>query len=226
MDPDTTGTNGNDGIGIAENDNGSGTKPKTSTRKSRSTRSKPRTDTVPRKRAKTQDSTPGVDPETNPEENYLTEDEIDLLLNELPEAQDTPIPQLPIGDFTSASIICSLLDGVVTMSMGAAYAMTKEERKMIAEPLDRIMARFPTAQLARYGQFVDPLLLLMGLISWGSRISRLKREESKGSGKPTPPPTKSTPPTAGAVPNNISQPTNLEAMGVPASISSFMGTDL
>lgn len=108
----------------------------------------------------------------------LSEEEIETLLKEFPSSTDTPIPQAPTQqDFTSAAIILTLIDGMVQMALGPQYAMTKEERKMMADPLDRIMAKFPAARVAQYSQFVDPLLLLMGLIGWGSRIMRMRAAE-------------------------------------------------
>lgn len=163
-----------------------------------------------------------------PEPKGLSEDEIDLLLKDLPEADDTPLPDAQFENFTSAAIVLTLLDGIVQMAVGPQYGMTKDERKMMQEPLDRIMARFPVAQLAAYGQYVDPLLLLMGLVSWGSRISRMKREEQKTSGKVTPPPSPKTPikeTTPSAVPSAPAPrpvPDLGEATAAPPAISSFI----
>lgn len=112
--------------------------------------------------------------ETSPSNGFLSESEINVLLAGLPAADETPIPQTePLSDLTSASILLTLLDGVVQMAWGEKCAMTKAERKMLQEPLERILARFPQAQIAAVTPFVDPLLLLMGLISWGSRVSRI-----------------------------------------------------
>lgn len=161
---------------------------------------------------------PGSQP-AEPPAPGLSESDIETLLNEFPTPDATPVPQAPSPtDFTSAAIILTLIDGMVQMSLGAKYAMTKDERKMMVEPLDRIMSRFPQAQLAQYSQFVDPLLLLMGVIAWGSRIMRERNAEKQPATKIDKASSAGAKSVAEPIPP---QPVNYppdEIMGVPAGL--------
>lgn len=221
-----------DGTGAVSNN---GHTPKSSTRKPASRKPKPsdlpRADGTKRPHRKKPQAEDILD---QPDAGYLSEEEIDVLLEDLPPADDTPIPQeQPDEPFTSGAILLTLLDGIVQMAIGPQYAMTKDERKLIGEPLDRILSRFPAAQIAQYGAFVDPVLLLMGLISWGSRITRMKDEEKKklASGKatphsepPSPKPAPSTPIPEHA-PNPLVDLNDLGSMtAVPPFISHNMGS--
>jgi hypothetical protein len=152
----------------------------------------------------------------------LSEESIDLLLQDLPTADATPIPQMDMGDFTSSAVLLTLLDGIVITTLGPRYAMTKDERKLIGEPLERILARFPAAQMAQYAQYVDPLLLLMGLVSWGSRLSRLRREAAA---TVAPSPVTPVPQAADKAPEKKTKPEPRaeELMSAPAGFHDLMG---
>lgn len=92
----------------------------------------------------------------------------------------TPSISLPeIPTLTNSIIFLTLLDGLVTMAFGPKCAMTKDERKMMSEPLERMLKRLPNYVADKMSVYVDPILFVMGLVAWGSRIARIKREENE-----------------------------------------------
>lgn len=195
--------------------------PETSAKKRRKAEPKPRKPRTAPKESKAQNLLDEIDIEDF-DPSFLDEFDVDLLDGDQPNADPTPL--VSTTDFpalTSAIMVLSLLDGLVTMALGPKYAMTKDERKMMADPLDRMMKRLPVNISEQYGRFVDPALFVMGLVAWGSRIARIRKEENE---PPTDRPPRRPPdpqPSPGPAP---SQTTFLpEQMSAPSDI--IMGLD-
>lgn len=52
--------------------------------------------------------------------------------------------------------------------------MQPAERQMLGEPLERMLSRIEITQTEAVKKFTDPILFIMGLIAWGSRVYRQK----------------------------------------------------
>lgn len=161
--------------------------------------------------------TPGIPAQaenTLNSQGYLSEDDVNTILNDFPTPDTTQIPQASIPDINSASIVLTLIDGVVQLGFGADAAMNREERRMLSEPLDRMIAKLPANRVMQLTQYVDPLMLLIGLVAWGSRIARLK-EQAKPQAIPAPTSPTNQPP---AQPSEPVTPPDDELMAVPPGI--------
>jgi hypothetical protein len=163
-------------------------------KKAKPTRKKPepRTRKEPAKRSK-KESVLEIDLQDF-DPSFLDDEGIEVLFGDHPTPDQTPL----IGpseheNFTSAIMILSLLDGIISMALGPKYTMTKDERKMLSEPLDRMLKRLPINIAENYGRFMDPALFVMGLVAWGSRISRQRNEELSRQPDRTGPPPKPQP---------------------------------
>lgn len=80
----------------------------------------------------------------------------------------------------TSAVLVSLLDGLASMAFGPQAAMNDFERQFIQEPLERILMRMDVASAEIVNRWSDPIMLAMGLIIWGSRISRLQSERHSG----------------------------------------------
>lgn len=69
-------------------------------------------------------------------------------------------------------VIISLLNGLANLLYGSGAQMTSAEKKLIQEPLERVLQRFDIVKSGVMGQWVDPIMLVMGLAAWGSRLRR------------------------------------------------------
>lgn len=99
-------------------------------------------------------------------------------------------------------VLMLLIDGMVSAAFGPECAMNDAEREMISQPLTRILARMSPATSAMLDKYTDPVMLLFGVIMWGSRIAFTLRERDKEKAaevqaaqqpEPTPQPIEPTP---------------------------------
>lgn len=98
----------------------------------------------------------------------------------------------------TAIIIMALLDGLATMAFGASASMNETERGMLQEPMERILMRLDLTSSEALARWSDPVLLVMGLVAWGSRLMRERSAsnppsdnfgtDNDGGGEPKAPP--------------------------------------
>ena len=70
----------------------------------------------------------------------------------------------------ATTVLLTLLDGAVGLSLGEGARMLPDEQAMIAEPMARIMARLDPGTSAMLEKWTDPVMLFFGLAMWGARI--------------------------------------------------------
>lgn len=94
-----------------------------------------------------------------------------------------PLPKLKQAKIDVANqtavVVLALLDGIMTVLAGPGAVMNEGERAMLVEPLARMLAKLELTQNAVIQKYSDPVLFLMGLIAWGSRVIREKATERK-----------------------------------------------
>lgn len=79
------------------------------------------------------------------------------------------------------------------MAFGETAAMTQPENKMIEDPLNRMMERLDLDTSKIVGVWTDPIMLLLGLVAWGSRVWRESRKPGDGPSDDRPPDTEPDP---------------------------------
>ncbi len=67
-------------------------------------------------------------------------------------------------------------NSLIGAGFGDECRMNKLERQSIEDSLSNILARIEPAALEAVSQWTDPLVLGMGLFSWGTRIAKVLRE--------------------------------------------------
>jgi len=78
-----------------------------------------------------------------------------------------------------ASYIVALVDGLVKANVDESAAMTKEERELIEPPLSRLLTKLSPEMQEAIQTFSDPVILISGLISYGSRVTAIYNEKKK-----------------------------------------------
>lgn len=79
----------------------------------------------------------------------------------------------------TAIVLMTVIDGLVIGAFGEAAHMNQTEKTMIAAPLERVLAKFNLGNNTVLDKYLDPVLLAMGLMAWGMRISRLQVVQGK-----------------------------------------------
>jgi hypothetical protein len=72
------------------------------------------------------------------------------------------------------------------MFYGSSASMNEYERDMMAPPLERMLMRLDIVSAEALSKWSDPILFIMGLTAWISRITR-EKEEAKARKEPEPP---------------------------------------
>ncbi len=94
-------------------------------------------------------------------------------------------------------IILAILNSAAGMAFGEEARMTDAEYKMSEEPLQRQLERLDFQAAEMVGSYMDPIVLILGFLGWGSRIWRLKsrpddddrgNDDQEGEPKKEPPP--------------------------------------
>ena len=81
----------------------------------------------------------------------------------------------------ATTVLLTLLDGAVGMSLGEGARMTDDEQGMIAEPMARIMARLDPGTTAMLEKWTDPILLVFGFAMWGARVwTEMSDQDNQG----------------------------------------------
>jgi len=86
----------------------------------------------------------------------------------------------------TALIFLSLLDGIATMTLGPAARMLDYEKELIREPLERIIQRMDIVSSELISKWSDPVLFVMGMVAWMSRVIREMNEKEQASKPPQP----------------------------------------
>lgn len=129
-------------------------------------------------------------------------------------------------DISSSSIVLmALLDGLAGLLFGPDARMNDTERALINEPLERILKRLSPEVVKAVSQWGDYVMLAMGLIAWGSRITRLQKETAEKTQKekaPTRPP--APPPDEGPpAPENVNRLDLGDLTAAPVTIAAQLG---
>lgn len=80
---------------------------------------------------------------------------------------------------SATTTIMTALDAVAAAALGDEARMTGLERKVIADPLGRMMRRMEPAVIEAVSTWTDPLCIGIGLLGYGTRLyqmARAKRE--------------------------------------------------
>lgn len=115
----------------------------------------------------------------------------------LVDATEEALKEQAEAALSGAIVLLAIVDGLAVMAWGNAARMNDTERGMITPPLERILSRLGPGINNYVSAWGDPIMLIMGLIAWGSRISRINR-------KPEPEPEPKPEPE----PINVNQPIN------------------
>lgn len=95
-------------------------------------------------------------------------------------SQEEPkAPVAPVFNPDLASLLLGLAEGMFTAAWGDEARFTPSERRMIGEPLDRIMKRMDPGDAARFAAFSDPVFLGAGLLIWGMRIWTMQQRADR-----------------------------------------------
>ncbi len=96
-------------------------------------------------------------------------------------------------------VMLTMFDGLVSMALGPECALLPVERELIDEPLQRMLKRVDPTITGAIEKYTDPLLVCMGLITWGARVWQIQlaklrearaRQEAQ---KPAAPPAEEAP---------------------------------
>jgi hypothetical protein len=91
------------------------------------------------------------------------------------DAADKVLAENAQNALSAAVVLVAILDGFAVMLWGENAKMNPTENGMITPPLERILGRLGPGINNYVSAWGDPIMLLMGLIAWGSRVSRLNR---------------------------------------------------
>jgi len=97
-----------------------------------------------------------------------------------PKAPPTVVGQIaeaPTDYKLWSQIIIGSSNTVVVTWLGADCAMERREAEMLEPPIARILSRLPAGQAQKLAVFVDPMVILIALGTWGNRIIRIQREK-------------------------------------------------
>lgn len=89
-------------------------------------------------------------------------------------------------------VMLTMFDGLISMALGPECALLPAERELIDEPLQRMLKRVDPTITGAIEKYTDPLLVTMGLITWGARVwqiqlakMRAARAEREAQQRPT-----------------------------------------
>ena len=123
---------------------------------------------------------------------------------------------------------------VVVTWLGQECAMERREAEMLEPPIARILERLPTSQAQKMATFIDPMVILIALGTWGNRIVRIQRAKKPGlvtqeelaraSGITVPPPANQEYSQPSVVADDLPpQKIEVNPNGIPVAITEQMG---
>lgn len=127
-----------------------------------------------------------------------------------------------------AQLLIGSTNTVVVTWLGAECAMERREAEMLEPPVARIMQRLTPEQAQKVSVFIDPMVILIALGTWGNRIIRIQRgkrqtisqeELARAAGVTQEQPTYQQPPE----PEMPRQKVEVNPNGIPVAITQQMG---
>jgi len=97
----------------------------------------------------------------------------------------------------SARLLLMVLDSAVGAAFGEEAKLLDYEAEMLIDPLGRMMLRAGPATTAALEKYTDPILLLFGLVTWGSRVFSIATRSDEGDEPPNKPTWIPAPPPGG-----------------------------
>jgi hypothetical protein len=94
----------------------------------------------------------------------------------------------------TATWLLMIIEGAAILGFGEDARLLPHEKRMITEPLARIMARLDPGVNDALNKYVDPILLVFGLATWGTRLYAIAEERNQGDEPPNKRPPEVTPP--------------------------------
>jgi hypothetical protein len=85
------------------------------------------------------------------------------------------ISEAPASHSLHAQLLIASGNMVVITWLGTECAMEKREAEMLEPPVGRLLARLSPADSEKLSTFIDPLVILIALGTWGNRIIRIQR---------------------------------------------------
>jgi hypothetical protein len=85
----------------------------------------------------------------------------------------------------TATWLLVIIEGAAMVGFGEDARLLPNERKMIVEPLARIMSRLDPALNDALQKWTDPILLVFGLSTWGMRLYAIAKDKEEGEGPPS-----------------------------------------
>jgi len=85
----------------------------------------------------------------------------------------------------NATYILVILEGAAMVGFGETARMSASEKKMIIEPMSRIMGRLDPGINDALQKWTDPILLVFGFATWGLRLYAIAQEKNEGDEPPS-----------------------------------------
>jgi hypothetical protein len=79
-------------------------------------------------------------------------------------------PPVPIPSGQARDMLLFMFNNMAAMMIGEYARLTDTEYRAIADPLERMMARLPAEASEKFGEYADPIMLVMGFGMWGVRV--------------------------------------------------------
>ena len=121
------------------------------------------------------------------------EDSPDIRAIEAEEAEEAERPQTTYWSKKkaaqqakdNATYILVILEGAAMVGFGETARMSASEKKMIIEPMSRIMGRLDPGINDALQKWTDPILLVFGFATWGLRLYAIAQEKNEGDEPPS-----------------------------------------
>jgi hypothetical protein len=93
-------------------------------------------------------------------------------------------PPVPIPSNQARDMLLFMFNSMAAMMIGEYAKLTEQEYQAISAPLERMLARMPAEASEKFGEYADPIMLVMGFGMWGIRVfyqipQKVKQEREK-----------------------------------------------
>lgn len=144
------------------------------------------------------------------------------------------VAEAPANYSLWSQLLIGSTNTVVVTWLGPECAMERREAEMLEPPIARILARMPVSQSQKMATFIDPMVILIAMGTWGNRIVRIQRakrpnlvsqeEMARASGVASPPPQEPVYQEPTPEPVYYERPkVAVNPNGIPTAITSQMG---
>jgi hypothetical protein len=79
-------------------------------------------------------------------------------------------PPVPIPSGQARDMLLFMFNSMAAMMIGEYARLTDQEYVAISAPLERMLARMPAEASEKFGEYADPIMLVMGFGMWGIRV--------------------------------------------------------